>query len=136
MEPTVCPDCTAVFHEGRWQWIDPVPKGANQTRCQACHRIRDGHPAGIITLRGDYARRHRGELLEMARHCEAEEKRSHPLRRIMSIEDHTGTVVIKTTDLHLPQHIAETLRQVHCAIPQIQYDEKAYFVRIAWQRDT
>ena len=32
-EPTVCPDCGAVFHEGRWQWITPAPKGAHQTSC-------------------------------------------------------------------------------------------------------
>ena len=22
-EPTECPDCGAVWHKGRWQWIDP-----------------------------------------------------------------------------------------------------------------
>ena len=53
-EPTVCPDCGAVFHEGRWQWITPAPKGAHQTSCPACHRTRDNYPAGVITLSGGY----------------------------------------------------------------------------------
>ena len=128
-EPTVCPDCGAVFHEGRWQWITPAPKGAHQTSCPACHRTRDNYPAGVITLSGGYVLRHKDELLQMARNREAEEKRAHPLNRIMSIEEHPDSVVIKTTDIHLPHHIAEALRHA-------QYDEEGYFVRVDWQRET
>ncbi len=28
-EPTVCPGCGAVFHEGRWQWLTK-PAGAHE----------------------------------------------------------------------------------------------------------
>ncbi|MDD5035907.1 MAG: hypothetical protein PHE55_14250, partial [Methylococcaceae bacterium] len=44
-EPTVCPDCGAIFHGGRWQWGE-TPADAHQEPCPACHRIRDKLPAG------------------------------------------------------------------------------------------
>ena len=135
-EPTVCPDCGAVFHEGRWQWITPPPEGAHQTSCPACHRTRDNYPAGVITLSGGYVLQHKDELLQMARNREAEEKQAHPLNRIMSIEEHPDSVVIKTTDIHLPHHIAEALRHAHQGDLKIQYDEEGYFVRVDWQRET
>jgi hypothetical protein len=135
-EPTVCPECGAVFHEGRWQWITPAPKDAHRTSCQACHRTRDDYPAGLITLKGGYVRRHRDELLRMARNREAEEKQAHPLHRIMSIEEHPDSLIIKTTDIHLPHHIAEGLRHAHQGETGIQYDEEGYFIRVNWQRET
>ena len=70
-EPTICPDCGAVFHEGRWQWMTLAPKGAHKSACQACHRTRDNYPAGVITLSGGYLQQHRDELIRMARNCEA-----------------------------------------------------------------
>ena len=47
-EPTLCTECGAVFHAGRWQWL-PKPQKAAQTCCPACHRIRDGFPAGYVS---------------------------------------------------------------------------------------
>jgi hypothetical protein len=70
----------------------------------------DQYPAGVITLSGGYVRQHRHELLQMARNREPEEKQAHPLHRIMGIEEHPDSLVIKTTDIHLPHDIAETLR--------------------------
>ena len=36
-EPTVCPQCGAVYHEGRWHWAER-PDQAQEALCQACHR--------------------------------------------------------------------------------------------------
>ena len=92
-EPTVCPDCRAVFHEGRWQWITTAPNGAHQTSCQASHLASDNYPTGVITLSGGYVQQHRDELLQMARNREVEEKQTHPLHRIMSIEEHSDSSI-------------------------------------------
>ena len=50
-EPTVCSDCGAVFHAGRWQW-GPAPGGSERALCAACQRIRDDYPAGVVSLAG------------------------------------------------------------------------------------
>lgn len=135
-EPTVCPDCGAVFREGRWQWITPAPANAHRTQCQACHRTRDKYPAGVITLSGSYVPQHRDELLGIARNREAQEKQAHPLHRIMSIEEQADSLVINTTDIHLPHKIAEALRDACHGDLRIQYEKEGYFVRVDWQRQT
>ncbi|MEQ1843481.1 MAG: hypothetical protein ABL994_23990, partial [Verrucomicrobiales bacterium] len=66
-EPTVCPECHAVYYQGRWTWIEPVPEGTYWTCCQACHRAADDYPAGLVTLTGNYVRKHRDQLIELSR---------------------------------------------------------------------
>ena len=70
---TVCPQCGALFHKGRWTWGDQ-PLKAKEGLCQACHRINDKYPAGILTLSGGFIRGHRREVLNLARNTEAVEK--------------------------------------------------------------
>ena len=57
-EPTVCPDCGAVFHEGRWCWA-ARPAAAHEELCQACRRARDRYPAGELTITGDFVSTHK-----------------------------------------------------------------------------
>ena len=55
----------------------------------------------MVTLRGDFAREYKEEMIHLARHQEEAEKKEHPLNRIISIEDDGQEVVINTTDIHL-----------------------------------
>ncbi|WP_197714654.1 hypothetical protein [Nitrosomonas supralitoralis] len=43
-ESAISPECGAIFHKGRWQWLD-VPDDAHQQQCPACHRIYEHSPA-------------------------------------------------------------------------------------------
>jgi hypothetical protein len=65
-EPTACPVCGAVYHEGRWQWA-PRPPQAHEEMCPACHRIHDEFPAGFVTMGGEFFKEHREELLHLIR---------------------------------------------------------------------
>lgn len=135
VEPTVCPECGAVYHAGRWQWTQPHPVDANRVSCQACHRIRDKYPAGRLTLHGGFVREHKSELLNLARNNEAAEKSLHPLHRIMKIEETPDSIVIETTDLHLPHRIAEAVKHAYCGELDLHYDQEGCFVRADWRRD-
>ncbi len=134
-EPTLCPQCAAVYHKGRWQWT-PAPEGANEELCQACHRINDDYPAGIVTLGGDFLRQHRTEILGLTRNEEKLEKGEHPLHRIMKIEDRADgrEVVITTTDIHLPRRIGEALHRAYEGELDYHYEEESYFIRVNWRR--
>lgn len=133
-EPTVCPQCNAVYHEGRWQWAER-PAGAHEELCQACHRINDGFPAGLVTLGGEFMERQKDNVLNIVRRQEAIEKPEHPFNRIIKIEETSGNLVITTTDIHLPRRIGEALKSAFDGELSISYDEDGYFVRVNWTRN-
>ncbi len=130
---TVCPQCGAVFHDGRWQWTRR-PTAAHEELCQACHRINDEYPAGVVTLSGAFVQKHKDEILHLARNQEEQEKTEHPLHRIMSIEERDGSIVINTTDVHLPRRIGQKLFDAYEGEFGFHYDEAGYFIRVNWAR--
>ncbi|MFZ5789804.1 MAG: BCAM0308 family protein [Pseudomonadota bacterium] len=134
-EPTVCPQCGAVYHEGRWQW-SPRPADAHEALCQACHRINDRFPAGVVTLTGPVIREHRAEMIRLARHQEEVEKKEHPLNRIIDVEEAPDRIVINTTDIHLARRIGEAQKRAFHGETDFHYDEDGYFVRVNWHRES
>lgn len=129
-EPTACPQCGAVYHNGRWQWWQ-APAGAHEALCPACRRINDGLPAGIIALHGGFVRQHKDEILSLARKQEAAERGEHPLNRIAGIEETAAGLVITTTDIHLPRRIGEAIKRAFHRTLDIHFDEASYFVRVS-----
>lgn len=134
-EPTVCPQCNAVFRAGRWQWVKALPQNAHQEFCEACQRIRDHYPGGEVTLHGASLSLHKSELLHLARNLEKAESARHPLHRIMSIEEHPDRVVINTTDPHLARHIGESVRHAHKGKVNWHFTKESSFVRVIWTPD-
>ena len=134
-EPAVCSNCGALFHEGRWQWAEAVPKEAHRGACPACHRINDKFPAGEITLSGRFLNEHREEIIGLIRNTERAEKQEHPLARIMAIETAGAKIVVTTTDIHLPRRIGHALENAFKGDFKTHYNEQEYFVRMTWRRD-
>jgi NMD protein affecting ribosome stability and mRNA decay len=132
-EPTVCPNCGAVFHEGRWQWLDR-PAQAHEEMCPACHRIHDQFPAGFVTASGPYFKEHREELLHLVKNEEQRAKAEHPLKRIMNIEDQDDGIQITTTDIHLARGIGEALHHAYQGELEYQYNERENLLRVVWER--
>ena len=132
-EPTVCPDCGAVFHTGRWQWLDK-PKDAHQASCPACHRIRDHFPAGYVSLAGEFLATHEPEILQLIRHRETREKTEHPLQRIMDIEKTEHGTVVTTTDIHLARGIGEALHHAYQGDLEFHYNTEQNLLRVNWSR--
>ena len=52
-EPTLCPECGALFVNGRWSWNKSSEK-VHKTVCPACQRIADCYPAGHIEIKGEF----------------------------------------------------------------------------------
>ena len=133
-DSTVCPQCGALFHKGRWTWGNQ-PLKAKEGLCQACHRINDKYPAGILTLSGGFIRGHRREILNLARNTEAVEKAEHPLHRNIAIEDRGEEIEVTTTDIHLPRRIGQALHDAYKGEIDFHYDAEGYFVRVNWRRE-
>ncbi len=134
-DPTICPECGAVFHKGRWQWSAHPPADANEETCQACNRIKDRYPAGTVTLTGGFVDGHGDEILQLIRNQEALEKGERPLHRIMAIDKAPGEIVVSTTDIHLPRRIGEAVQRAFNGELDFTYEEEAYFLRVNWARD-
>lgn len=135
-EPTVCPECRAIYHKGRWQWGEAVP-GAHSVLCPACRRISESVPAGIVTLSGEYVRTHRDELISNIRAQEQAERAEHPMNRIIDLlsSEDSATIEVTTTDIHLPRRIGESIERANGGTLHEFYDEDGYFLRVDWRRN-
>lgn len=132
-EPAVCPQCGLVFHAGRWQRL-VRQAAANEHLCPACHRIKDGLPAGIITLEGAFAAENATEILNLVRNEETREASDHPLQRIMAVTREDGKTVITTTDIHLARRIGDAVVHAFHGKLNLKYSPDEYQVRAHWSR--
>jgi len=132
-EPTVCPRCLAVYHEGRWQWLSRPPE-AHEQICPACHRVADRYPAGSVMLRGEFLQQHKQEVLNIARHQEALARAEHPLARIIEIKENEDGTLITTTDPHLARRIGEAVHHACAGELDFHYAEESNVLRVTWKR--
>ncbi len=133
-EPSVCPGCEAILHDGRWTWMEAQPADAREDLCPACCRARDQYPAGFLRLDGQFTREHSDELLRLAQDEAVVETAEHPLHRILDILEDPDGITITTTDVHLPRRIGEAIRRAFHGELDIQYAEEDHLVRARWTR--
>lgn len=132
-EPTRCKDCGALWRRGRWSWA-AAPAGAHDGRCPACKRMRDRFPAGMVSLQGGFLAAHRDEVLRRVRRCEASEKRSHPLERIMAIAAEGEGMMVTTTGPHLARRIGDALHDAYKGVLDFRYNKGDNLLRVTWSR--
>ncbi len=101
--------------------------------CQACHRINDGYPAGLVSLAGPRLPALKAQILQLVRHEEEAERKEHPLNRVVEIEEGAEGLMVKTTDIHLPRRIGEAVQRAYRGELEIHFDEQNYFVRVNWK---
>ncbi len=132
-EPTQCPQCKAVFHEGRWTW-DAAPDDPYTQLCPACQRIHDHFPAGYVTIKGEFFKEHRDEIVHLIEHKAKEETERRPLQRIMEIKDVREGLEVTTTDSHLARGIGEALHHAYKGDLKMRYSRDENLVRATWKR--
>lgn len=132
-EPSVCMECGAVYHAGRWQWL-PAPEKAHQLICPACHRVRDRFPAGFLTMQGEFFQSHRTEIMRLVRNHELYERAERPLKRIMAVEATDGATLVTTTDIHLARGIGEALHHAYKGELDFHYNPEQNLLRVNWTR--
>lgn len=131
--PAVCPTCKAVFTEGRWTWDAPPSEAAEMT-CPACQRIQDDFPAGYVMVKGEFIKQHRDEIIALINSKEDREKATHPLQRIMAIEDVREGLQVTTTDSHLARGIGEALHDAYKGDLKLRYSRDENLLRAVWKR--
>ncbi len=134
LEPAICPQCSAVFHQGHWQWLQ-APENAYSVICAACQRINDHQPAGFLTLKGEYFRAHHDEIMLRVhghehRHCAAQ-----PLKRIMAVGEINGETLVTTTHIRLARGLGEMLYHDYKGDLEIYYNPEQKLLRVIWISD-
>ncbi|MBS1188866.1 MAG: hypothetical protein H6R10_658 [Rhodocyclaceae bacterium] len=132
-EPTVCPQCEAVFQNGRWEWA-ARPLQSQEILCPACRRIHDEFPVGFVHVSGDYFMRHRDELMHLIENESVKEKSEHPLERVMDSTPEDGGVVVTTTGIHLARRLGEALQRACHGELSFHYNDAENLVRVYWHR--
>ncbi len=133
-EPTVCPKCNAAYVEGRWTW-EGAPKDAYEQLCPACQRIQDQFPAGYVTIKGEFFKEHRDEIVHLIENHEKKEKAARPLQRIMAMDQkRDGSLEVTTTDSHLARGIAEAIHDAYKGDLKLRYSRDENLVRAIWKR--
>jgi len=131
-EPTVCPDCRAVFENGRWGWRGAFPDAAAH-RCPACRRISEHLPAGVVGLSGPFLCSHRDEVMACVRRICDRAYLEHPLERLMEIDEDDTEIRISTTSAHLARSIGRALEKAWDG--ELDLDASAHGMpRVAWRR--
>jgi NMD protein affecting ribosome stability and mRNA decay len=132
-EPSVCEQCGAVYHDGRWQWMT-APANAHKETCPACHRVQDGYPAGFVTLEGPFFDKHCEEIRKLVQHHAEHERTEHPLKRIMAMTNQQGSLLVTTTDTHLARGIGEAVRHAYQGELKTAHTPGENLVRVHWKR--
>lgn len=132
-DPTVCTHCGVVYLKGRWVW-DHAPEGANKSICPACRRVADKFPAGHIEMKGAFFAEHRKEILNLVQNVEEKEKASHPMERIMGIEEQPDGALVKTTGIHIARGISAALAHAYNGQTNVRYLDGENFVKVSWIR--
>jgi len=71
-----------------------VCKGSIRKVLPAYHRIHDHYPASFLTMKGEFFRAHREEVMHLVRNHEQRERKEYPLQRIMAEEEKEGATLV------------------------------------------
>ncbi len=135
-EPSACPTCHAVFHDGRWQWGHPA-ENAHDLVCPACQRVAEEMPAGILVLAGDFHLAHRVEILGLIRGVEERETKQHPLKRIMQVSECGDELQVTTCEASLARSIGDAIHHAYAGELDYHYpDDGGDVLRVHWERST
>jgi hypothetical protein len=133
---TSCSECGAVFVKGKWTWSKPPAGQVSSTICPACKQIKADYAGGILTLSGSFLAAHREDILNRVRNVEAEEKKDHPLQRIMRIAEKGEEIEIRATSEHLMARMGKALKSDFNGELELSYIENENFARAHWRRNS
>lgn len=134
-----CKECNAIYHNKRWSLDEePYKKRGNNKKtllvlCPACQKIRDKYPEGFVTLKGDYLKEHKQDILNLIKNEQERAIGLNPLERIIELKDRGDIIDISTTNEKLAQRIGKKVHKACQGELEIKWT-KDKITRVVWQR--
>ncbi|HHT9110076.1 MAG TPA: BCAM0308 family protein [Candidatus Brocadiaceae bacterium] len=139
-ETAICKECKAVYHSKKW-FLDEklyeqkkALKDVHVVICPACKKTQENVPNGIVTLKGDFLKQHKEEIMNLVHNEDTRSKQYNPLKRIMKINEKGGEVEIQTTSAKLAQRIGSILFKAYSGEVEYKKHENMEFMRVEWRR--
>src|SRR3990170_2294453 len=101
--------------------------------CPACQKIRDRYAEGFVTLKGDYLKEHKQDILNLIKNEEERAMGYNPLERIVEIKDRGNVVDITTTHEKLAHRIGKKMRKACQGDLEIKWTQDR-ITRVVWER--
>ncbi|MBI5681561.1 MAG: ATPase [Deltaproteobacteria bacterium] len=135
----LCKNCHAIYNNKRWSFDEKLymkkrdHKKTIMVLCPACQKIRDGYAEGFVTLKGDYLKEHKNDILNLIKNEEERAKGLNPLERIIEIKDSGKVIEITTTHEKLAQRIGKKVHKA-CHGELIIKMTQDRVTRVVWSR--
>jgi len=139
-ESAVCKRCNAAYQNKRWSFDESLLKkmnewkGVNKVLCPACQKIKDKFPGGIVTLKGEFLREHKDEIMNLIRNEEERAMGFNPLERIMGINAVREGMELTTTNEKLAQRIGKSIRRAYQGRVGYKWSRDTKLLRVEWER--
>ncbi|MEE9614179.1 MAG: BCAM0308 family protein [Thermodesulfobacteriota bacterium] len=131
-----CNKCGAVYHNKRWSLPDKVTEAKPSVKvlCPACQKIKDGFAGGFVSIRGEFAREHAEEIVNLIRNKEERAMYHNPLDRIIDIKRKKGEMEVTTTTEKLAQRIGQVLHKSFSGKVEYKWGSDVKMARVVWTR--
>jgi len=144
----LCKECHAIYKNKHWIFdeeefkrlsILPFCEARNKNIasviCPACQKIKDKYAEGVVTLRGDFLKKHKEEILNLIRNEENRAKVFNPLERVIEIEESDDKIVITTTNEKIAQRIGREVYKAYQGDVKYKWSHDNKMVRVEWSRE-
>ncbi len=137
----VCTQCATVYDDKRSALVsreETLRKAESKdfisVLCPACMRIKDDFPGGYVTIKGDFLREHKDELLGLVRNKEDIARSNNPLERVMAIKEGAQGIEITTTTEKFAQMLGKEIHKAFSAKVDYKWSADVKVARITCTR--
>jgi NMD protein affecting ribosome stability and mRNA decay len=136
----VCKGCGAIYHNKRWS-LDKKLKTRSagkkkvEVLCPACQKIKEGFAEGFVTIKGEFFKKHREEIINLMRNKEQRAMYNNPLDRIIEIKEKKDSIEIATTTDKLAQRLGQVIQKAFNGEIEYKWSSDTKLTRVVWTRD-
>ncbi len=137
-----CNKCSAVYHDKRWSLSRKTVRMAalaqkkhTKVLCPACQKMKDGFAEGFVTLKGEFVKKNRDELISMIENREKRAIYYNPLSRIIDLKvKRSGAIEVTTTTDKFAQRLGQLIQKAYNGNVEYKWSADTKITRVLWTR--